>query len=314
MFESVTMYKRIRLGRASKYLSECLDGGFVGLDYDLDVDLTGRFPSTFQEFNAEFVPILVEQNPELSRVSAGLGCASIFFLCHELSEGDVVLTPDEEGNQLVGRVNGPYVYAPGANLPHRRPVQWTGQTIAKADMSEQMWRSIRGPLSFVDIAKYEDELLELLDPNTHRPKIQVDDEDVEDPSVFALERHLEDFLVANWAQTPLAAEYKLYEEDGEIVGQQLPSDTGPIDLLAVSHDGSELLVIELKKGRASDSVVGQVQRYMGYVKDALAEDSQTVRGMIIALEDDLRIKRALSVTTNIDFYRYKVSFDLEKVD
>ena len=120
-------------------------------------------------------------------------------------------------------------------------------------------------------------------------------EDVEDPSVFALERHLEDFLVANWVQTPLAVDYKLYEEDGEVVGQQLPTDTGPMDLLAVSNDGSELLVIELKKGRASDSVVGQVQRYMGYVKEALAEDHQTVRGMIIALEDDLKIKRALSV-------------------
>jgi restriction system protein len=36
--------------------------------------------------------------------------------------------------------------------------------------------------------------------------------------------------------------------------------------------------------------------------------------MIIALEDDLRIQRALSVTTNIDFYRYKVSFDLEEVE
>ena len=43
--------------------------------------------------------------------------------------------------------------------------------------------------------------------------------------MFALERHLEDFLVANWAQTPLAGKYKLYEEDGEVVGQQLPSDT-----------------------------------------------------------------------------------------
>lgn len=41
----------------------------------------------------------------------------------------------------------------------------------------------------------------------------------------------------------------LRSQIGEIVGQQLPSDTGPIDLLAVSHDGSELLVIELKKGR-----------------------------------------------------------------
>ena len=51
---------------------------------------------------------------------------------------------------------------------------------------------------------------------------------------------------------------------------------------------------------------------MGYVKDELCEQGQTVKGIIIALEDDIRIKRALSVTNNIDFYRYQVSFRLEK--
>jgi restriction system protein len=34
--------------------------------------------------------------------------------------------------------------------------------------------------------------------------------------------------------------------------------------------------------------------------------------VIIGLEDDIRIKRALSVTNNIEFYRYKVSFKLFK--
>ena len=70
----------------------------------------------------------------------------------------------------------------------------------------------------------------------------------------------------------------------------------------------ELLVVELKKGRASDVVVGQIQRYMGYVLGELAEESQSVKGVIIALEDDLRLRRALKVTHNIDFYRYEVSF------
>jgi restriction system protein len=51
---------------------------------------------------------------------------------------------------------------------------------------------------------------------------------------------------------------------------------------------------------------------MGFVKGELAEDNQQVKGVIIALEDDLRIKRALSVTNNIDFYRYQVSFKLFK--
>jgi len=73
-----------------------------------------------------------------------------------------------------------------------------------------------------------------------------------------------------------------------------------------------VLVVELKKGRASDSVVGQIQRYMGYIAEEIAEEHQQVRGVIIALEDDLRIKRALRVASNIDFYRYEVKFDLRK--
>jgi len=32
------------------------------------------------------------------------------------------------------------------------------------------------------------------------------------------------------------------------------------------------------------------------------------------LEDDIRIRRALSVARNIDFYRYQVSFKLYKSD
>ena len=31
------------------------------------------------------------------------------------------------------------------------------------------------------------------------------------------EKHLEDFLVANWSQTELAAEYDIFEEEGELV-------------------------------------------------------------------------------------------------
>ena len=135
---------------------------------------------------------------------------------------------------------------------------------------------------------------------------------IEDPSVFALEKHLEDFLVANWDQTILGKEYDIFEEEGELVGQQFLSDTGPIDILAVSKDQKEILVVELKKGRASDAVVGQIQRYMGYVKDELCEDDQIVKGLVIALDDDLRLRRALSVTNNIEFYRYKVDFKLIK--
>lgn len=53
-------------------------------------------------------------------------------------------------------------------------------------------------------------------------------------------------------------------------------------------------------------------RYMGFVKEELAEPGQLVHGVIIALDDDQRIRRALSVVQNIAFYRYQVSFKLLK--
>ena len=71
-----------------------------------------------------------------------------------------------------------------------------------------------------------------------------------------------------------------------------------------------MLVVELQKGRASNVVVGQIQRYMGFAQYELAEVNQTVKGVIIGLESDLRLRRALSVIPNIKFYRYEVNFKL----
>jgi len=178
-------------------------------------------------------------------------------------------------------------------------------------MSEGLRNSTGSIGTVSDITKHAAEVESLIGGN--KPPILVStDSTIEDASEFALEKHLEDFLVQNWKQTELGRHYDIYEEDGELVGQQYQSDTGPLDILAISKDKKTLLVVELKKGRVSDNVVGQIQRYMGYVKEELAEDNQQVKGVIIAMEDDLRIKRALSVTNNIDFYRYQVSFKLFK--
>jgi restriction system protein len=180
-------------------------------------------------------------------------------------------------------------------------------------MSEALRNSTGSIATYGDITKYSDELESLIDGK--RPGVIIStDETIEDPIEFALEKHLEDFLVKNWKQTELGRDYDIYEEDGELIGQQYLSDTGPLDILAISKDKQTLLVIELKKGRASDSVVGQIQRYMGYVQDTLLDETQRVKGVIIALEDDIRIRRALSVTSNIEFYRYQINFKLFKSD
>ena len=139
--------------------------------------------------------------------------------------------------------------------------------------------------SVCKITQYSQEVDKYIEGKT-KSVIQTTDDTIEDPTVFALEKHLEDFLVHNWSQTSLSQKYDLLYEDNELVGQQYPTDTGSIDLLAISKDKKELLVIELKKGRASDAVVGQIQRYMGYILEEIAEEGQTVKGLIIALEDD----------------------------
>jgi restriction system protein len=51
---------------------------------------------------------------------------------------------------------------------------------------------------------------------------------------------------------------------------------------------------------------------MGYVSEQIAEPNQTVEGVIIGLEDDQKLKWAISSVPSINFYRYKIDFKLEQ--
>lgn len=298
-------------GRKSVHIADCIAGDFIGGDWNFTNDITGHLSDNLRDFNEVFIPIFLEMNPDKTRVAAGLACGMLHTICKGMPVGSRVLCPDGTGVYRVGEVESEYLYVPSSALPHQRKVNWFA-AINRSDMSEALKRSAGSYGTVSNISKHAEELNNLIAGEI--PEVlSHTDISIEDPSVFALEKHLEDFLVANWNQTELAKDYNIFEEDGELVGQQYPSDTGPLDILAVSKDKKTLLVIELKKGRASDAVVGQIQRYMGYVKEELAEPGQDVRGVIIALDDDLRLRRALSVTNNIDFFSYKVSFSLAQV-
>lgn len=304
-------YIRVMLGRGSVHAPKCLAEDFIGTDYLIDQDLTGKLPEDWREFNRDFIPVYLSRNPGKSRVAAGLACGALWTVSKGIQKGDLVLCPDGEGHYHVGEVTGDYSYEPDGILPHRRSVHWFGKTIQREAMSDALKKATMYYGTVNNLTAYGEEIETLLE-GASVPKIIVTDETVEDPSAFAMEKHLEEFLVQNWAHTELGKNYVLYEVDGEQVGQQYPSDTGPIDLLALSKDKKTLLVIELKRGRASDVVVGQILRYMGYVQEVLAEEGQAVKGAIIALEDDQRIRRALAMVPAITFYRYQVSFKLVK--
>jgi len=299
------------LGAKSIHADECYKGNFIGADFGIKEDLSSKLPDNWRDFNAMFIPIYLRDHPAKSRVSAGLSCGALWTVSKGINVGDIVLCPNGSGSYNVGEVLDTYSYHPGQILPHRRTVKWYTNLLDRAAMSDQLKNSAGSIGTVSDVTKYAEEIERLISGN-RPPTLISTDQTVEDPAIFALEKHLEDFLIQNWKQTELGKHYDIFEEDGELRGQQYQSDTGPIDILAISKDKKELLVVELKKGRVSDSVVGQIQRYMGYVQEELAEEGQKVKGVIIALEDDLRIKRALAVTNNIEFYKYQVSFRLFK--
>lgn len=305
----MTQYNRVMAGPGCVHAAECVQGGFIGVDYGFVEDLGPSLTDNWRDFNARFVPVYMAAHAGKTKIGAGLACGFTWTVTRGLKPGDVVITPDGTGHYHVGEITGAYFHKPGGVLPHRRPVTWYPNTIDRTAMSEALRRSTNSIGTCCDITQYESELKALIGGQTP-PALIAADPTVEDAVVFALEKHLEDFLVSNWALTDLGKKYDIYKLDGQLVGQQFPTDTGQMDILAVSKDGAELLVVELKRGRASDAVVGQIQRYMGFVMDELAEEHQQVRGVIIALEDDLKLRRSLRAAPHIGFYRYEVNFNL----
>ncbi len=98
------------------------------------------------------------------------------------------------------------------------------------------------------------------------------------------EKILEDHLEKNIEQL---------EPGLSLIGRQYSTITGPIDLLCKDKDGN-LVVVELKKDRLSDKVVGQLLRYIGFVGENLIEnENQKVRGMIVGRSVDKKLEMAV---------------------
>ena len=147
------------------------------------------------------------------------------------------------------------------------------------------------------------------------PVVESADEEAEeapDESRFPLEAHLEEFIEGNFARVNFGRGLELYQDE-ENTGRQFPTTIGSIDLLAKDVESGELVVIELKKNRTDDAVVGQILRYMGWVREHMPEGGGTVSGIIIAPEVSDRLKYALKMVPNVRVFTYSVSFCLNRV-
>ncbi len=124
---------------------------------------------------------------------------------------------------------------------------------------------------------------------------------------FAYESILRDYCAQHL--TVIESGLSLYQKDGG-TGIEFPASGRFIDILAIdSSDG--LVVFEFKLSRGHERVVGQLLRYMGWVRQHLATAEQRVRGVIIARQvtEDLRL--ATAGQPNIKLMEYELSINLK---
>ena len=122
-------------------------------------------------------------------------------------------------------------------------------------------------------------------------------------NIFDSEDLLQRYLSINWKDIPFFNDWEIQTLGS---GKFNTREIGEIDFLAKHKSQPKWLIVELKQDQSSDDTVGQILRYMGWVKEKHAEQGCTVEGLIIAGSDDKRIQYALIYTRNVAFKTYQI--------
>jgi endonuclease len=144
-----------------------------------------------------------------------------------------------------------------------------------------------------------------------KPAIEYDTEqECSTDTEFAYEADLRNYLAKNLSI--IEPGLKLYQDEG-ITGVEFDVGGRRIDILAVDARGA-LVVIELKVSRGYDRVVGQLMRYMAWIRKNQAEPGQQVRGVIVAREISEDLLLACSLLAGVQLFEYEMSLKLKPVN
>jgi len=109
-----------------------------------------------------------------------------------------------------------------------------------------------------------------------------------DGEIVILEKGLEEAIKPNLKQ------FRLRLASKEIQQQfSMGVGVGRSDLICLDEKG-DLVVLELKRGMTSDQAIGQVLRYVGWVRENMAVEGQHVHGCIVAGDYDEHLRLAAS--------------------
>jgi hypothetical protein len=127
---------------------------------------------------------------------------------------------------------------------------------------------------------------------------------------FGLEYQLRDFLAQNIGTLEVNGKrLRLYVDPTGRDGIEYPTAVGPIDILAVD-DSNAFFVFELKRARSPDHAIGQIARYMGWVRQTIGKD-RGVHGVIVAKSISDSLRYAVEVVPNVSLFEYEVEFHLK---
>jgi len=136
-------------------------------------------------------------------------------------------------------------------------------------------------------------------PRTKEPKEPEEEKGQEKEGFEALEtEHYQKLIHRNFQK--LFKNYRYFDEEFQNAheGHYSTEDVGIMDFLC-SDRSDNFVVIELKR-KSTDRTLAQLCRYMGWVKENLAEEKQKVYGLIISESKDIRLEYAIKVVPNVE--------------
>lgn len=184
------------LGEGGRYVKDCLDNNYIGVNFLKDIDLS-NIPHTDESvWKQNLVAKYLESHPDKTSATARMAIGFMWTVCYGLKTGDVVLAPNGEGGYYVAEITGGYFYAQGKELSHRRTVKWLNVIIQRSSMSQKLQNSTGSIGTCCNISKYADELQQLINESTPI-KIINDSLKVENFKERSLHRLLSNYLFSN---------------------------------------------------------------------------------------------------------------------
>lgn len=288
----------------------------IGFDIGIDRPFTGM--------SRDEIKNVFMEEWGASDQQAAIWTATVVNFIHEVKIGDIVLAY-MGGNIVaaVGEVIGDYEYNdknkvgdPNGEIqyPNQRKVRWwsSPRYFHRSKLPTDLYKWVALPATLYtreyDMAQFK-AILQGIPSEGIAMEVQPT-VGLEEARAFALETHLRDFLARNLQL--IEEGLSLFRDETGREGIEYPTDTGPIDLLAVNRNG-DFVVFELKVSRGPDRALGQLMRYMGWVRKKLA-GTKDVRGIIVAQRMDDGLKLAASENPRIRLLEYELSFKVRPAE